>query len=112
MTVAAVSRRSAGVPRTFLYSNPEARGLLADAIADTQARTAQDPADRDAWQAAAWRERALNAEGALKATHAEIIEQWERIGERLGQVRDLEKDAIQRISTENPPQTARTPARC
>jgi hypothetical protein len=104
VTVAAVSRR-AGVSRTFLYSNPEARALLAGATADTRARTAQDLADRDARQEAAWRERALNAEDALKAAHAEIIQQRERIGEFLGQVRDLEaewtQDAIQRITTEN-----------
>jgi hypothetical protein len=104
VTVAAVSRR-AGVSRTFLYSNPEARTLLADATAGTRARTAQDLADRDAAQEAAWRERALNAEDALKAAHAEIARQRERIGELLGQVRDLEaewtQEAIQRITTEN-----------
>ena len=58
-TVAAVSRR-AGVSRTFLYSNLEARALLADATAATRARTAQDLTGRDARQEAAWRERALN----------------------------------------------------
>jgi chromosome segregation ATPase len=104
VTIVAVSRR-AGVSRTFLYSNPEARALLADATAETRARTAHDLADRDAGQEAAWRERALNAEDALKAAHAEIIQQRERIGEILGQVRDLEaewtQDAIQRITTEN-----------
>lgn len=104
VTVAAVSRR-AGVSRTFLYSNPEARALLAGATAATRARTAHDLTDRDAQQEAAWRERALNAEDALKAAHAEIVRQRERIGELLGQVRDLEaewtQDAIQRITTEN-----------
>jgi hypothetical protein len=104
VTVAAVSRR-AGVSRTFLYSSPEARALLAGAIADTRARTAQDLAGRDAGQEAAWRERALNAEDALKAAHAEIIQQRARIGELLGQVRDLEaewtQEATQRVTTEN-----------
>ena len=104
VTVAAVSRR-AGVSRTFLYSHPQARALLADATAGTRARTAHDLADHDAGQEAAWRERALNAEDALKAAHAEILQQRERIGELLGQVRDLEaewtQDAIQRITTEN-----------
>jgi hypothetical protein len=104
VTVAAVSRR-AGVSRTFLYSNPEARALLAGATAATRAHTAQDLAGRDARQEAAWRERALNAEDALKAAHAEIVRQRKRIGELLGQVRDLEaewtQDAIQRITTEN-----------
>jgi hypothetical protein len=104
VTVASISRR-AGVSRTFLYSNPEARALLADAIAGTRARTAQDLAGHDAGQEAAWRERALNAEDALKAAHAEITRQRERIGELLGQVRDLEaewtQEAIQRITSEN-----------
>ena len=57
--LARVSRR-AGVSRTFLYSNLEARALLADATAATRARTAQDLTGRDARQEAAWRERALN----------------------------------------------------
>jgi hypothetical protein len=54
---------------------------------------------------ATWRERALNAEDALKAAHAEILTQRIRIGELLGQVSDLQADwteeAIQRITTEN-----------
>ena len=104
VTVAAVSRR-AGVSRTFLYSNPEARAFLVGATAGTGARAAQDLADRDAGQEATWRERALNAEDALKTAHAEIARQRERLGELLGQVRDLEaewtQDAIQRITTEN-----------
>jgi len=86
-------------------AHPQARALLAAAIPDTRARTAQDLAGRDARQEATWRERALNAEDALKAAHAEIVQQRERIGELLGQVRDLEaewtQDAIQHITTEN-----------
>ena len=104
VTVAAVSRR-AEVSRTFLYSNPQARAALADVTADTQARQAQDLAGQDAAREASWRERALNAEDALKAAHAEIVQQRDRIGELLGQVRDLEaewtQEAIQGITTEN-----------
>jgi len=104
VTVAAAGRR-AGVSRTFLYSNPQARAALADAMADTQTRQAQDLASRGAEQEATWRERGLNAEDALKAAHAEIVQQRARIGELLGQVRDLEaewtQEAIQRITTEN-----------
>ena len=104
VTVAAVSRRAA-VSRTFLYSNPEARAVLADAMADAGDRKVHDLAERDARQEGTWRERALNAEVALKAAHAEIIQQRERIGELLGQIRDLEaewtQDAIRRITTEN-----------
>ena len=74
-----------------------------------------DPGDRrptqptarraDDAREATWRERALNAEDALKAAHAEILAQRTRIGELLGRIRDLEaewtQDAVQRITTEN-----------
>ena len=104
VTVAAVSRR-AGVSRTFLYSNPDARTAVAAALAESGERRAQMLAAQDGEQEATWRERALNAEDALKAAHAEILAQRTRIGELLGQVRDLEsewtKEAIARITTEN-----------
>lgn len=62
-------------------------------------------ADQDNEREATWRERALNAEDALKATHTEILAQRPRIGELLGQIRDLQaewtEEAIQRITTEN-----------
>ncbi|MFI1366988.1 hypothetical protein [Streptomyces griseochromogenes] len=52
-----------------------------------------------------WRERALNAEDALKAAHTEILAQRTRSGELLCQIRDLRAEwtegAIQRITTEN-----------
>ncbi|MEU9413494.1 hypothetical protein AB0E08_48480 [Streptomyces sp. NPDC048281] len=61
--------------------------------------------EQDDEREATWRERALNAEDALKAAHAEILTQRTRIGELLGQIRDLEaewtEEAIQRITTEN-----------
>jgi hypothetical protein len=64
-----------------------------------------DATSQEAQQEATWRERALNAEGALKAAHAEVLQQRTRIGELLGQVRDLEakwtQDSIQRMTTEN-----------
>ena len=54
---------------------------------------------------ATWRERALNAEDGLKQAVAEIQTQRKRIGELLGQIRDLEldlpADAVQRLVTEN-----------
>jgi hypothetical protein len=104
ISVVAVSRR-AGVSRTFLYSNAQARAAVAGAQTEMPTRLAQDQDDQDAEQEATWRERALNAEDALKAAHAEIVHQRSRIGELLGQVRDLEaewtQEAIQRITTEN-----------
>jgi chromosome segregation ATPase len=104
ITVAAVARR-AGVSRTFLYTNPEARTAVADAAAASGLQRAADLTAQDTEQEATWRERALNAEHALKAAHTEIVTQRTRIGDLLGQVRDLEaewtKEAIQRITTEN-----------
>jgi hypothetical protein len=103
VTVAAVARR-AGVSRTFLYDNPTARAAITTAAAQVGQPPRRPPATPDG-QEATWRERALNAEAGLKAAHTEIGTQRSRIGELLGQVRDLEaewtQDAIQRITTEN-----------
>ena len=103
-SVAAVARR-AGVSRSFIYDNPEARAAVAAALVEAGEHRIQLLADQDDQREATWRERALNAEDALKAAHAEITTQRTRIGELLGQVRDLEaewtKEAISRIATEN-----------
>jgi chromosome segregation ATPase len=104
VSVAAVSRW-AGVSRTFLYQNAEARALVAAAVGEhaknADARTsAAAPAET-----APWRERALNAESDLKRAHGEIAAQRGRIAELLGRIRDLEhdlpEDGIQRTITEN-----------
>ncbi|GHB88691.1 hypothetical protein GCM10010306_099790 [Streptomyces umbrinus] len=104
VSVAAVARR-ADVSRTFLYDNPEARTAVATAMAEAGERQSRALAEQDNEREATWRERALNAEDALKAAHAEILAQRTCIGELLGQIRDLEaewtEEAIQRITTEN-----------
>ena len=104
ITVAAVARR-AGVSRTFLYTNPEARTAVADAAAASGLQRAADLTAQDTEQEATWRERALNAEDALKTAHTEILQQrtrsaissaksgtWKPNGPRR---------SIQRITTEN-----------
>jgi CubicO group peptidase (beta-lactamase class C family) len=102
--VAAVSRRP-GVSRTFIYGNPDARAAVAAAIAQAGEHRTRILGARDDEREATWRERALNAEDALKAAHHEITVQRARIGELLGQVRDLQsewtEEAVQRITTEN-----------
>src|SRR2546421_10271105 len=112
ITVAAVARR-AGVSRTFLYTNPEARTAVADAAAASGLQRAADLTAQDTEQEATWRERALNAEHALKAAHTEIVAQRTRIGDLLGQVRDLEaewtKETMQRITTEDTTLKQRAP---
>jgi small-conductance mechanosensitive channel len=104
VTYPAVARR-AGVSRTFLYDNPDARALMQAAGTAHTAQRQRDQAGQDSRAEASWRERALNAEDALKAAHAEIRAQRARIGQLLGQLRDAEHeltpDAIQRITTEN-----------
>jgi small-conductance mechanosensitive channel len=103
-SVAAVARR-AGVSRSFVYGNAEARSAVAAALAEAGERRVQLLDGQDSEREATWRERALNAEDAIKAAHAEIGTQRTRIGELLGQVRDLEaewtQEAIMRITTEN-----------
>ncbi len=93
------------VSRTFLYQIPDARALVTQAAAQGTGERVREQADHVDQQEASWRERALNAEDALKAAHAEIRTQRSRIGELMGQVRDLEaewtQEAIQRITTEN-----------
>jgi chromosome segregation ATPase len=104
LSVATISRR-ARVSRTFLYTNPDAKTAVADAIRKSADQRSRLLAETDDAREATWRERALNAEDALKTAHAEILAQRTRIGELLGQIRDLEaewtQDAIQRITTEN-----------
>nr|WP_091456218.1 DUF6262 family protein [Micromonospora inyonensis] len=104
ISVATVARR-ADVSRTFLYDNAEARAIITAAIAAAGERRIQLLTDQDDAREATWRERALNAEEALKAAHTEILTQRTHISELLGQIRDLEaewtQEAVQRITTEN-----------
>jgi small-conductance mechanosensitive channel len=103
ITYPAVALR-ATVSRTFLYENPDARALVTGAIATGTGQRIQAAAG-DAQQEASWRERALNAEAALKAAHAEIRAQRDRIATLMGQARDAETEwapqAIGQITTEN-----------
>ena len=91
--------------RTFVYTNPDAKTAVAKAVRETADQRRRLLADTDDSREATWRERALDAEYALKAAHAEILAQRTRIGELLGRIRDLEaewtQDDVQRITTEN-----------
>ncbi|WP_326608844.1 DUF6262 family protein [Streptomyces scopuliridis] len=104
VSVAAVAHR-ADVSRTFIYDNAEARSAVAAAMTQAGEHQSRTLAEQDDEREATWRERALNAEDALKAAAAEILAQRTRIGELLGQIRDLEAEwtegAIQRITSEN-----------
>ena len=95
----------AGVSRTFLYENPEARRLVEDAITATNEERRVAVAEHDNQVEASWRERAHNAEDALAAANREILQQRQRIADLMGQIRDLEQtwsqDGLQRLATEN-----------
>ena len=104
LTVALVARR-ADVSRTFVYDNPQARAAVAAALAAASERHGQLNLAQSTAQEAVWRERALNAEEGLKTARTEIVRQRTRIGELLGQIRDLQAEwddeTIARITTEN-----------
>jgi len=104
VTYPAIAAR-AGVSRTFLYDNRAARDLVTAAITRADGKRQHETAARDAQAEASWQQRALNAEQALKAAHAEIRAERTRIGELLGQLRDTQhehdSDAIGRPSAEN-----------
>src|SRR6266540_2769530 len=70
ITYQAVARR-AGFSRTFLYQNPGARALVAEAAAQMTGQRVHQQADQADQQEASWRERALNAEDALKTADAD-----------------------------------------
>jgi chromosome segregation ATPase len=103
ITVAAVARRT--VSRTFLYTNLGAKTAVAQAVAEEGKRAGGPAVTQDEQREASWRERALNAEEALKTANREILTQRTHIGELRGRIRDLEaewtQDAIQRVTTEN-----------
>lgn len=104
ITVAAAARQ-ADVSRTFLYEHAEARSLVAEAMDRAAGRRVQARQEQQDALEASWRERALNAEDALKITQQEILSQRRQIAELLGQVRDLQsewtEEDIVRITTEN-----------
>lgn len=79
--------------------------MITSAIAAAGDGRNQLLAEQDDAREATWRERALNAEEALKVAHTEILTQRTHIGGLLGQIRDLEaewtQEAVQRITTEN-----------
>jgi hypothetical protein len=89
VSVAAVARRAA-VSRTFLYTNPDAKTAIAQAVTQEPQRDNRPASPSDERQEPTWRERALNAEDALEAANAEILNQRSRLGELLGRIRDLE----------------------
>jgi predicted RNase H-like nuclease (RuvC/YqgF family) len=104
ITFPAVARRS-GLSRSFLYQNTDAKALM-DTAQDAQGDHRRQTREHQDDQAqASWRERALNAEQALKAAYGEITTGRERVAILLGQIRDLQseytEDTVQRVVAES-----------
>ena len=104
ITVRAIAHR-ASVSPTFLYENPAARALVQAAAADNAARRDRTAAQTHERIEATWRERALNAEDALARAHKEILTQRQRIGQLMGQLRDVDQmvsgESVQHLVSEN-----------
>jgi hypothetical protein len=104
ITYRTVAQR-AKVSRTFLYENPNARTLMSEALTWATDSHKRAQAAYDDQQEASWRQRALNAEDALKSALGEIQAQRDRIAVLMGTIRDLEQDwshdAAQRIAADN-----------
>ena len=88
--------------RTFLYTNEDAKSAVSKAIRETGGLPRRVLTEVDDTREATWRERALNAEDALKGAHSEILAQRNRLGELLGRLRDQEaewtQDVVERIT--------------
>ncbi|MGW1091099.1 DUF6262 family protein [Streptomyces sp. NPDC002596] len=103
LTVWAVAER-ATVSATFLYENTDARSLVQHAVADHCNRHDHEAQQEYERIEASWRERALNAEEELSRAQKEIFTQRQRIGELMGQIRDVEQmvpgESVQQLVTE------------
>ncbi|RYJ19700.1 hypothetical protein CU044_7547 [Streptomyces sp. L-9-10] len=90
---------------TFCYENTDARALVQAAVADARHRRDQGAQQEHERIEASWRERALNAEETLTCTQETVFTQRKRIGELMGQLRDVEQtapsDSAPALRTEN-----------
>jgi len=104
LTVRAIAARAA-VSVTFLYENPEARALVQSAVTASRSRRDQAAQAEHDQVEATWRERALNAEDQLTRMQREVLAQRARIGELMGQLRDIAEmvpgDTVQQFVVEN-----------
>ncbi|MFJ5846411.1 DUF6262 family protein [Streptomyces sp. NPDC092903] len=87
ISVAAVAHR-ADVSRTFLYDNAKARAAVASAMDQAGERRARTLAEQDDEREATWRERALNAEEALKAARSNLRFQDRRVADLEARITD------------------------
>lgn len=104
ITCAGVARL-AGVSRSFVYENDQARAVVTAAQARTQAGIAGRIPPGTAQQEASWRERALNAEQRARDLQHELTAQRRLTAGLLGQLRQPDgtwlADERNRLQTEN-----------
>ncbi|MGW1617310.1 DUF6262 family protein [Streptomyces sp. NPDC002285] len=104
LAVRAIADR-ADVSATFLYENSEARALVQQAVTDSKSRHDRRTGEKHEQIEASWRERALNAEAELTRTQGEVLIQRQRIGELMGQLRDIDQmvpgESVQQLTTAN-----------
>lgn len=79
---------TAGVSRTFLYENSEARALVEEALRLSDAEATARDAAVDEADAASWRARALNAEDGLRQSRSDVEALRQTVADLLGQLRD------------------------
>ncbi|WP_434597155.1 hypothetical protein [Streptomyces sp. A5-4] len=95
----------ADVSATFLYENADARALVQQAVVDSKSRHDRRTGEKHEQIEASWRERALNAEAELTRTQSEVLVQRQRIGDLMGQLRDIDQtvpgESVQHLTTEN-----------
>ncbi|WP_349816672.1 DUF6262 family protein [Mycobacterium antarcticum] len=104
LSVAAVAR-VVGVSRTFPYTNPDTKTTVTEAIRESGGQRSRPLAEADDSREATWRDRALNAQDALKNAYTEIATQRSLMGELLGRIRDLEADGRRMTSSGSRPRT-------
>ncbi len=104
LTSAAIARL-AGVSRSFIYENDQARAHVTAAQARTQIRAAGAIPAATAQQEASWRERALNAEQKIRDLQHELTAQRRLAAGFLGQLRQPDgtwlADETTRLHEEN-----------
>lgn len=87
----------------FSTNTPTPKALVREAMNRAAGRRVQDRRDEQAAVEASWRERALNAEDAVRTANAEILAQREQSGDLLGQIKDLQTRGPTRTSSGSPP---------
>lgn len=88
--------RLAGVSRSFVYENDEARALVLAARNRSRAESCGHIEVLTGQQEASWRERALNAEDHVRELRREVASQRRLVSDLTGQLREPDGTWIER----------------